>query len=66
MTGMPQAVKEDLEGNRDIPGCSTAQWEKHLIHHIKRHRAKRDENKQATESAQIQLLKLQLEDLGKR
>lgn len=42
MSGMPKAVKEAMEGNPDIPGCSTEQWEKHLAHHMRRHRTKQE------------------------
>ncbi|GCC19185.1 hypothetical protein chiPu_0020994 [Chiloscyllium punctatum] len=62
MAGMPKEVKEAMESNPDIPGCSTEQWEKHLTHHMKHYRTKQDEDKQSNESAQVQLLKLQLDE----
>lgn len=66
MAGMPNPVKEAMESNPDIPGCSTEQWEKHLTHHMKRYRAKQEEEKQSTESAQVQLLKLQLDEARRK
>ncbi len=61
MTGMPISVKEVMEGNPDIPSCSTEQWEKHLTHHLKRYRSKLEEDKQNLDNTQAQLLKLQLD-----
>ncbi|XP_072422893.1 uncharacterized protein [Chiloscyllium punctatum] len=66
MAGMPKEVKEAMESNPDIPGCSTEQWEKHLTHHMKRYRTKQDEDKQSNESAQVQLLKLQLDEARRK
>lgn len=40
LEGLPSMVRETLENNPDLPGCSTEQWEKHLTHHMKTHRAK--------------------------
>ncbi|XP_069781340.1 uncharacterized protein [Narcine bancroftii] len=65
-SGLPAVVREALENNFDIPGCSSEQWEKHLTHHMKRYRAKQKEDKQTTESVQVQLLKLQLEEARKK
>ncbi|XP_069789936.1 uncharacterized protein [Narcine bancroftii] len=65
-SGLPAVVREALENNPDIPGCSTEQWEKHLAHHMKRYGAKQKEDKQITESAQVQLLKLQLKEARKK
>ncbi|GCC43971.1 hypothetical protein chiPu_0028325 [Chiloscyllium punctatum] len=66
MAGMPKEVKEAIESNPDIPDCSTEQWEKHLTHHMKRHRTKQDEDKQSNVSAQVQLLKLQLDEARRK
>ncbi|GCC43042.1 hypothetical protein chiPu_0027222 [Chiloscyllium punctatum] len=66
MAGMPNEVKEAMESNPDISGCSTEQWEKHLAHHMKCHRTKQDEDKQSNESAQVQLLKLQLDEARRK
>ncbi|XP_069784687.1 uncharacterized protein [Narcine bancroftii] len=65
-SGLPAVVREALENNPDIPGCSSEQWEKHLTHHMKRYRAKQKEDKHTMESAQVQLLKLQLEEARKK
>ncbi|CAK6974340.1 hypothetical protein FSCOSCO3_A010274 [Scomber scombrus] len=35
-----------MEGNPDISGCSTEQWEKHLTHQMKRHKVKNQMVKQ--------------------
>ncbi|GCC28174.1 hypothetical protein chiPu_0006602 [Chiloscyllium punctatum] len=66
IAGMPKEVKEAMESNPDIPGCSTEQWEKHLTHHMKCYRTKQDEGKQSNESAQVQLLKLQLDEARRK
>ncbi|GCC43097.1 hypothetical protein chiPu_0027031 [Chiloscyllium punctatum] len=66
ITGMPKEVKEAMESNPDIPGSSTEQWEKHLTHHMKHYRTKQDEDKQSNELAQVQLLKLQLDEARRK
>ncbi|GCC24826.1 hypothetical protein chiPu_0003228 [Chiloscyllium punctatum] len=65
ITGMPKEIKDAMECNPDILGCSAEQWEKHLTHHMKRYRTKQEEDKQSNESAQVHL-KLQLDEARKK
>lgn len=66
LAAVPRTVREAIESNPDLPGCTTEQWERHLKHHIKRYTDKRREEQQGTETAQTQLLKLQLAEAKKR
>jgi len=66
LAAVPKSVREAIETNPDLPGCTTEQWERHLKHHIKRYTGKREEEQQSTDTAQTQLLKLQLAEARKR
>ncbi|KAK2890495.1 hypothetical protein Q8A73_018795 [Channa argus] len=33
LAGVPKTVKDSMEANPDIPGCTTETWERHLHHH---------------------------------
>lgn len=66
IASMPKTVQEAMLDNPDMPGCTTEQWENHLKHNMKRHRDKERDNKEDTETARAELLKLQLEEARKR
>lgn len=66
ISGLPQTVKEVMEGNPDLPGSTANMWEKHLSHHINAHKVKQQRKKEGVITAQEQLLKIQLDGARKK
>ncbi|XP_056886022.1 uncharacterized protein LOC130524190 [Takifugu flavidus] len=64
--GLPQLVKEAMEGNPDLPGSTADVWERHLSHHINTFKAKQQGKKEEVMTAQEQLLKIQLDEALKK
>lgn len=66
LEAIPKPVREIMLNDPNLPSSTTEYWERHLKHHMKRHNAKREEDKDDRDMARVELLKLQLEEAQKR